>query len=50
MQDVVRHKTIAHAMNRGPDLSDIDLFYRIRYVKKEIWVARVDKIVGDGAE
>jgi len=50
MQDVVRNETITHPMNSGSDLGDIDLFYGIGYVKKEIWVARVNKLIGNGAE
>jgi len=50
VQNVIRHKAVAHAVNRGPDLGDIDLFHRIRYVKKEIWVMRVNVLVRESTE
>jgi len=45
VQDVIRHKTIAHSVKGRRYLGDIDLFDRIRNMKKDIRVMRVNEIV-----
>ena len=50
MQDVIRHKTIAHTVKGRSYLGDIDLFDRIRNMKKDIRVMRVNEIVRNGTE
>ena len=50
MKNIIRDKTIAHSVNGGAYLGDIDLFYRIRNMKKDIRVMCVNEFVGNGAE
>jgi len=50
VQDVIGDKTIAHSVKGGAYLGDIDLFYRIRNMKKDIRVMCVNEFVGNGTE